>query len=86
MSIFDELFNPSARFREEEKRRLEWMRDEEGEGDPHRGPIDLDSGAVRIKVPAITQTAEQVAIEADETQTGGVSAASSPGEADSPAA
>ena len=52
VSIFEELFNPGARFREEEKRRLEWMRDEEGEGDPHRGPIDLDSGTVRIKVPA----------------------------------
>jgi hypothetical protein len=51
VSIFDELFNPSARFRDEEKNRLEWMRDEEGEGDPHRGPIDLDSGAVRIRVP-----------------------------------
>ena len=52
VSIFDELFNPGARHREEEKRRLEWTRDEEGEGDPHRGPIDLDSGAVRIRVPA----------------------------------
>jgi hypothetical protein len=49
VSIFDELFNPSARFREEEKRRLEWMRDEEGEGDPYRGPIDLAGGVVRIK-------------------------------------
>ena len=52
VSIFDELFNPGARHRDEEKRRLEWIRDEDGEGDPHRGPIDLDSGAVRIRVPA----------------------------------
>jgi hypothetical protein len=59
VSIFDELFNPSARFREEEKRRLEWMRDEEGEGDPHRGPIDLDSGTVRIKAPTAGQDADQ---------------------------
>lgn len=51
MGIFDELFNPSARFREEEREKNEWMRDDEGEGDPHRGPIDLDSGVVRFAVP-----------------------------------
>ncbi len=53
MSIFDELFNPGARFREDEKNRLEWMRDDTGEGDPHRGPIDLDSGAVQIRVAPV---------------------------------
>jgi hypothetical protein len=52
VSIFDEIFNPSARHREEEKNRLEWMRDDEGEGDPHHGPIDLDSGSVQIRVAA----------------------------------
>ena len=49
--IFDDLFNPGARHRDEEKNRLEWMRDEEGEGDPYRGPIDLDSGTVMIRPP-----------------------------------
>lgn len=49
MSILEEIFFPSARHREEEKHRLEWTRDEEGEGDPYRGPIDLDSGVVRIR-------------------------------------
>jgi hypothetical protein len=58
VSIFNELFNPSERFRDEEKNRLEWMRDEEGEGDPHRGPIDLDSGAVRIRVPGVGDASE----------------------------
>jgi hypothetical protein len=48
VGIFDELFNPSARHREEERNRNEWLKDDEGEGDPHRGPIDLDSGVVRI--------------------------------------
>ena len=28
------------------------MRDEEGEGDPHRGPIDLDGGTVQIRIAA----------------------------------
>ncbi|ACU74387.1 hypothetical protein Caci_5528 [Catenulispora acidiphila DSM 44928] len=49
MSVFFDMFAPSRRHLEEERNRLEWTRDEEGEGDPHRGPIDLDSGVVSIK-------------------------------------
>lgn len=49
--LFEDLFLPGARHRDEEKNRLEWMRDEEGEGDPYRGPIDLDSGTVVIRAP-----------------------------------
>lgn len=52
MSVFFDLFVPSRRHVEDERNRLEWTRDEEGEGDPHRGPIDLDSGVVSIKVDA----------------------------------
>ena len=51
MSIIFDLFEPSRRHREEERNRLEWTRDEEGLGDPHRGPIDLDSGVVKVKAP-----------------------------------
>lgn len=51
MSIFEVLFAPGRRHIEEEKNRLEWTRDEEGEGDPHHGPIDLDSGHVVISAP-----------------------------------
>ena len=58
-NIFEELFNPGARYREEEKHRLEWMRDEEGEGDPHRGPINLDSGVVQIRLDDGTASTEQ---------------------------
>lgn len=50
MNILDEVFHPSARHHQEERQRLEWMRDDEGEGDPCRGPIDLDSGIVHIRV------------------------------------
>lgn len=50
MSVFFDVFVPSRRHVEDERNRLEWTRDEEGEGDPHRGPIDLDSGVVSIKV------------------------------------
>ncbi|MFL6114794.1 MAG: DUF6191 domain-containing protein [Catenulispora sp.] len=49
MSIFVDMFVPSRRHLEDERNRLEWTRDEEGLGDPHRGPIDLDSGTVTIK-------------------------------------
>ncbi|MBW8803799.1 MAG: hypothetical protein JF587_08050 [Catenulisporales bacterium] len=49
MSIFVDMFLPSRRHLEDERNRLEWTRDQEGLGDPHRGPIDLDSGTVRIK-------------------------------------
>ena len=51
MSVFFDMFVPSRRHVEDERNRLEWTRDEEGEGDPHRGPIDLDGGVVSIKVP-----------------------------------
>jgi uncharacterized protein DUF6191 len=50
VSILEEVFAPSSRHRQEERERLEWTRDDEGEGDPHRGPIDLDSGTVHIRV------------------------------------
>ena len=49
MSIFFDMFLPSRRHVEDERNRLEWTRDEEGQGDPHRGPIDLESGVVKIK-------------------------------------
>lgn len=49
MSIFFDMFLPSRRHVEDEQNRLEWTRDEEGQGDPHRGPIDLESGVVKIK-------------------------------------
>jgi hypothetical protein len=49
--IISEVFMPSSRYREEERNRLEWTRDDEGEGDPYRGPIDLDGGKVVVRLP-----------------------------------
>jgi hypothetical protein len=46
----EEVFLPSARHYHEERLRLEWARDDEGEGDPYRRPIDLDSGIVHIRI------------------------------------
>ena len=47
---FEELFLPGARHRDEEKNRLALTREQDGEGEPHRGPIDLERGAVVIRV------------------------------------
>ncbi len=43
------LLAPGKRHELEERRRLELTRDEEGMSDPHRGPIDLDSGVVQVR-------------------------------------
>ncbi|MFG2722765.1 DUF6191 domain-containing protein [Streptomyces sp. NPDC048416] len=48
---FDELFAPGRRHTEEERRRQEITLDEVGDSDPGRGPIDLASGSVVIRVP-----------------------------------
>jgi hypothetical protein len=51
VGIFENLFAPGARHRTEEQRRLELTREETGEGEPGRGPIDLDGGRVVIRRP-----------------------------------
>jgi hypothetical protein len=51
VSIFFDLFNPNNRHRTEELRRLENTREDESPGEPGRGPIDLNSGTVFIRVP-----------------------------------
>lgn len=74
VSIFFDLFNPNNRHRTEELRRLENTREEEAQGEPGRGPIDLNSGTVLIRVPttepepaeADGEAAEDEAAEADE--------------------
>jgi hypothetical protein len=52
VSIFFELFSPGSGHRTEELRRLENTREEEAQGEPGRGPIDLNSGTVLIRVPS----------------------------------
>jgi hypothetical protein len=48
----DEFFAPGRRHIEEERRRQEVTLDEVGDADPGRGPIDLGSGTVLIRLPA----------------------------------
>jgi hypothetical protein len=48
-NLIEELFSPGRRHAEDERRRLENTRVEEGGHDPGRGPIDLASGHVLIR-------------------------------------
>jgi hypothetical protein len=60
-NVFEELFAPGRKHTRDEKKRLELTREDVGDNDPGRGPIDLDSGKVVIR-PSET---------ADEDDTGG---------------
>lgn len=48
-NLVEELFSPGRRHADDERRRLEHTRVEEGSQDPGRGPIDLSSGQVLIR-------------------------------------
>lgn len=49
-NMIEELFNPGRKQTDEEKKRLELSRVDVNDGDPGRGPIDLDSGQVLIRL------------------------------------
>ncbi|MFF7873721.1 DUF6191 domain-containing protein [Streptomyces californicus] len=51
-NFFEELFAPGRKHTSDERRRLELSRVDLGVGDPDRGPIDLTSGKVTVRVPA----------------------------------
>nr|WP_320774679.1 DUF6191 domain-containing protein [Streptomyces sp. CRN 30] len=51
-NVFDELFAPGHKHTSDERNRLETTRDDVGDSDPGRGPIDLDSGRAVIRPPA----------------------------------
>ncbi|GGX81299.1 DUF6191 domain-containing protein [Streptomyces hiroshimensis] len=50
-NVFEEVFAPGRKHTQEEQNRLELTRDDVGDGDPARGPVDLDSGLVVIRPP-----------------------------------
>ncbi len=47
----EEIFAPGRRHAEDELRRQALTREDPGDADPARGPIDLTSGRVTIRVP-----------------------------------
>ncbi|MFD9377483.1 DUF6191 domain-containing protein [Streptomyces sp. NPDC059999] len=48
-NMIEELFAPGRKHTHEEKKRLELSRTDVDDGDPGRGPIDLESGKVLIR-------------------------------------
>jgi len=50
-NAFEELFSPGRKHTDDERNRLEMTREDAGDSDPGRGPIDLTSGKVVMRVP-----------------------------------
>ncbi|WP_053760007.1 DUF6191 domain-containing protein [Streptomyces sp. AS58] len=50
-NVFDELFSPGRKHTRDEQNRLELTREDVGDADPGRGPIDLASGKVVVRPP-----------------------------------
>ncbi|MFB0618090.1 DUF6191 domain-containing protein [Streptomyces sp. AGS-58] len=48
---FDDLFAPGRKHTRDEQNRLALTREEAGDNDPGRGPIDLTSGKALIRLP-----------------------------------
>ncbi|AVH61126.1 MULTISPECIES: DUF6191 domain-containing protein [Streptomyces] len=57
-NMFEELFAPGRKHTNDERKRLELTRVDINDGDPSRGPIDLSSGRVVVRVPKQEPTAE----------------------------
>ncbi|NED74733.1 hypothetical protein G3I51_20850 [Streptomyces sp. SID9944] len=50
-NAFEELFAPGRKHTTDEQNRLELTREDVGDGDPGRGPVDLTSGKVVVRLP-----------------------------------
>ncbi|MFF1275632.1 DUF6191 domain-containing protein [Streptomyces marokkonensis] len=50
-NAFEELFAPGRKHTHDEQKRLELTREDVGDADPGRGPIDLASGKVTVRPP-----------------------------------
>ncbi|MES9525357.1 DUF6191 domain-containing protein [Streptomyces capoamus] len=48
---FEEVFAPGRKHTRDEQKRLELTREDVGDNDPGRGPIDLASGKALIRLP-----------------------------------
>ncbi|MEU3741054.1 DUF6191 domain-containing protein [Streptomyces sp. NPDC032198] len=61
-----ELFQPGRKHTDDEQKRLELSRVDVADGDPGRGPIDLTSGKVVVRVPQQAEAeAESTAADPD---------------------
>jgi hypothetical protein len=57
--MFEELFAPGRKHTNDERKRLELSRVDLNDGDPGRGPIDLTSGKVVVRLPKQERDQEQ---------------------------
>ncbi|CAL9450122.1 MULTISPECIES: DUF6191 domain-containing protein [Streptomyces] len=57
-NAFEELFSPGRKHTHDEQNRLELTREDIGDGDPARGPIDLTSGKVVVLQPRSDEEAQ----------------------------
>ncbi|MFD4503785.1 DUF6191 domain-containing protein [Streptomyces sp. NPDC058457] len=67
-NMFEELFAPGRKHTHEEQKRLELTREDVGDTDPGRGPIDLASGKVVIRVPQEEPAAASAAASEEESE------------------
>ncbi|MCH5674311.1 DUF6191 domain-containing protein [Streptomyces gilvus] len=58
-NAFEELFAPGRKHTRDEQNRLELTREDVGDNDPGRGPIDLASGKVVVRAPRPEQDEEE---------------------------
>ncbi len=66
-NMIEELFAPGRKHTDEERKRLELTRVDLNDGDPGRGPIDLASGKVVVRLP--TQAEAEPEAESDAAAT-----------------
>jgi hypothetical protein len=55
-NMIEELFAPGRKHTDDERKRLELTRVDLNDGDPGRGPIDLSSGKVVVRLPGQGQS------------------------------
>lgn len=64
-NAFEELFAPGRKHTRDEQNRLELTREDVGDADPGRGPIDLASGKVVVRRPKDEEPQEYEELDED---------------------
>ncbi|WP_411977908.1 DUF6191 domain-containing protein [Streptomyces phaeochromogenes] len=67
--MIEELFAPGRKHTDEERKRLELTRVDLNDGDPGRGPIDLASGKVVVRLPTQAGDETEREVESDPAAT-----------------
>ncbi|WRZ29223.1 DUF6191 domain-containing protein [Streptomyces phaeochromogenes] len=68
-NMIEELFAPGRKHTDEERKRLELTRVDLNDGDPGRGPIDLASGKVVVRLPTQAENETEPEAESDPAAT-----------------